>query len=30
LLFVRGYRNIVMLAGGFSGWLERGYPLEKR
>jgi rhodanese-related sulfurtransferase len=30
LLFVRGYRNIVMLAGGFSGWLERGYPLEQR
>ena len=30
LLFVRGYRNIVVLAGGFLGWVERGYPLEKR
>ena len=30
LLFVRGYRNTVVLAGGFSEWVERGYPLEKR
>jgi len=28
LLHVRGYRNIVVLAGGFSEWVERGYPLE--
>ncbi len=30
LLHVRGYRNVVVLAGGFSQWVERGYPLEKR
>jgi len=30
LLQVRGYRNIVMLAGGFSDWLKRGYPLDVR
>ena len=30
LLQVRGYRNVVMLAGGFADWLERGYPLEGR
>jgi adenylyltransferase/sulfurtransferase len=29
LLQVRGYRNIVVLAEGFSGWAERGYPLER-
>jgi rhodanese-related sulfurtransferase len=28
LLQARGYRNVVMLAGGFEDWLERGYPLE--
>jgi rhodanese-related sulfurtransferase len=30
LLQVRGYRNIAMLAGGFSEWTSRGYPLEAR
>ena len=30
LLRVRGYQNIVMLAGGFSEWMKRGYPLEAR
>lgn len=28
LLQVRGYRNVVMLAGGFSEWVGRGYPVE--
>jgi rhodanese-related sulfurtransferase len=28
LLQVRGYRNIVMLSGGFSEWVGRGYPIE--
>jgi rhodanese-related sulfurtransferase len=29
LLHVRGYRNIVELVGGFSRWVELGYPLER-
>ena len=28
LLQVRGFRNIVMLVGGFSGWVDLGYPVE--
>jgi cytochrome c oxidase cbb3-type subunit 3 len=28
LLHARGYRNIAMLEGGFSQWIERGYPVE--
>jgi rhodanese-related sulfurtransferase len=29
LLHVRGYRNVVELVGGFSRWVELGYPLER-
>jgi rhodanese-related sulfurtransferase len=29
LLQVRGYRNVVELVGGFSRWVELGYPLER-
>jgi rhodanese-related sulfurtransferase len=29
LLQVRGYRNVLVLAEGFSGWVERGYPVER-
>jgi rhodanese-related sulfurtransferase len=29
LLHVRGYRNIVELVGGFSRWVELGYPVER-
>lgn len=29
LLHVRGYRNVVELVGGYSRWVELGYPLER-
>jgi rhodanese-related sulfurtransferase len=29
LLYVRGYRNVAILAGGFAAWLGRGYPIEQ-
>ena len=25
----RGYRNIFIMPEGYSGWVKRGYPLEK-
>jgi rhodanese-related sulfurtransferase len=28
LLYVRGHRNILVLAGGFSAWVHRGLPLD--
>lgn len=27
LLHARGYRNVSVLAGGFRGWVEHGFPL---
>lgn len=24
-----GYRNVASMAGGWRGWLERGYPIER-
>jgi rhodanese-related sulfurtransferase len=29
LLQARGYRNVVELVGGFSHWIELGYPIER-
>jgi rhodanese-related sulfurtransferase len=26
----RGYRNIFIMPEGYSGWVKRGYPLERR